>query len=530
MKPLYRTAFFLQRPPASLHEIAAVVEDWIFVRQGKPRSGLVRPDGWIGQAKARPLTILGAGWSVEALLSAEPTQTLWAIQVQHPDSEDDNLRWVINLTLAQQVATMRFTCEVGVAWIEDRGETITRRSSQPNIVIEMLRRFGGKDAQAGRPLSEKPYELKKAEVAGFVDFLQSPSRQQAVVLITRNREGQLLVEPELWARKLGSLAYVMVAESWDTTFALEAEIGSDRLVCWGGSVRIYRPGFTKEADPYGHPLLSVESLQASLAVKTPVGLIDNVVGQLAEVGAHRPYAGFAFWQDVQDNLRAAELRKLRSASAEDSLLAAAYAKDVDELEKRVKALEAEKQTLWQELELQREWRRVASEGLSRVRAGEPWRSALRYVPEVNNLSEAVAVARKELAGKLVFALNSKSDLESPFAHPTDVLTAFRWLAGPFWESKALSKPMGIPEESLKKVLPNWSYAGNQTVTTLGRFEEWYKVDYALPGGRKAFAEQHLKFGVGADPANMIRIGFLWDDTKKLWVIGYIGPHQRNTKS
>jgi hypothetical protein len=56
------------------------------------------------------------------------------------------------------------------------------------------------------------------------------------------------------------------------------------------------------------------------------------------------------------------------------------------------------------------------------------------------------------------------------------------------------------------------------------------VDYSLPGGRKAYAEQHLKFGVGADPSNMIRIGFFWDDLKKVWVIGYIGPHQRNTKS
>jgi hypothetical protein len=155
---------------------------------------------------------------------------------------------------------------------------------------------------------------------------------------------------------------------------------------------------------------------------------------------------------------------------------------------------------------------------------------LRYVPEVNTLTEAVDVAKKELAGKMVFPLNSKSDLDAPFAHPTDVLTAFRWLAGPFWDSKALSQPMGMPEESLKKVLPNWSYAGNQTVTTLGRYEEWYRVEYALPGGKKAYAEQHLKFGVGADPANMIRIGFFWDDSKNLWVIGYIGPHQRNTKS
>jgi hypothetical protein len=555
MKPLYRTAFFLQRPPASLDEIAAVVEEWIFVRQGKPRQGLVRPEGWSGQAISRPLTILGEGWSVEAIFSQEPTQALWAVQVQHPDSEDDNLRWVINLTVAQQATATRFTCEVGVEWIEDRGETITRRSSQPNIVIEMLRRFGGRDAQASRQLSEKPYELKKSEVDGFVDFLLSPTRQHAVVLITRNRDGQLLVEPELWARKLGSLAYVMVAEAWDTTFALEVAVGSNRLVCWGGSIRIYRPGFTREANPYAHPLLSVESIQASLESKKPVGFIDNVVGQIAEVSAHRPYPGFAFWQDVEGMVRAGELQKLQSSAksipaltdafaqdadklkvrvkaleAEKDKLCDDYVKDVDDLEKRLKGLEAEKEKLWDEVTILREWRRIASEGMRRVRTGEPYRTALRYVPEVNTLTEAVEVAEKELAGKMVFPLNSKSDLEAPFAHPTDVLTAFRWLAGPFWESKALSKPMGLPEESLKKVLPNWSYAGNQTVTTLGRYEEWYKVDYALPGGKKAYAEQHLKFGVGADPANMIRIGFFWDDSKNLWVIGYVGPHQRNTKS
>ena len=530
MKPLYRTAFFLQRPPASLDEIAAVVEEWVFMRQGRPRPGLVRPEGWSGQAIARPLTILGAGWSIETAFVRTTTQTIWAVQVQHPDSEDSNLCWTINLTASQQAEAMRFTCEVGVAWIEDRGEPISRRSSQPNIVIAMLQRFGGKDAQSGRALSERPYELKKAEVAGFVDFLVSPGRQHTVVLITRSREGQVLVEPELWARKLGSLAYVMVAEAWDTTFALEEAVGSNRLVCWGGSIRIYRPGFTKSADPYGHPLLSVESLQTSLELKGPLGVVDNVVGQLAEVGAHRPYPGFTFWEEVQDHLRTAEIRRLQSASAEDSTLAVAYAKDVEVLERRVQALEADKLGLRQELEALREWRRLASEGLRRIRAGEPQRMALRHVPEVNNLTEAVEVAAKELKGKVLFALNSKSDLEAPFAYPTDVLTAIRWLAGPFWESKALSKAMGLPEESLKKVLPNWSYAGNQTTITMGRYEEWYRVDYALPCGRKAYAEQHLKFGVGADPANMIRVGFLWDEGQKVWVIGYIGPHQRNTKS
>ncbi len=530
MKPLYRTAFFLQRPPASLNEIAAVVEDWVFTRQGRPRLGLIRPEGWTGQAIARPLTILGAGWSIEAASVREASQTIWAVQVQHPDSEDANLCWTINLTACQQGVAMRFACEVGVAWLEDRGETINRRSSQPNIVIAMLQRFGGKDAQSGRALSERPYELKKTEVAGFVDFLVSPARQHAVVLITRGRDGQLLVEPELWARKLGSLAYVMVAEAWETTFALEEAIGSNRLVCWGGSVRIYRPGFTQTADPYGHPLLSVESIQTSLELKGPLGVVDNVVGQLAEVGAHRPYPGFTFWEEVQAGLRAAEIRQLQAASAEDSSLAAAYAKDVDVQERRVQALEAEKLGLRQEVEALREWRRLASEGLRRIRAGETHRTALRYVPEVDNLAEAVEVAAKELKGKVVFALNSKSDLEAPFAFPTDVLTALRWLAGPFWESKALSKAIGLPEESLKKVLPNWSYAGNQTEMTLGRYEEWYKVDYPLPSGRTAYALQHLKYGVGADPANMIRVGFLWDEGQKVWVIGYIGPHQRNTKS
>ncbi len=555
MKPLYRTAFFLQRPPASLHEVAAVIEDWVFIRQGRPRPGLVRPEGWRGEAVARPLTILGSGWSVEAVLVTEATQVSWGIQVQHPDSEDPDLRWVINLTISQQGEAMRFTCEVGVAWVEDRGEAIYRRSSQPNIVIELLRRFGGKDAMGSRPLSDRPYELKMSEVDGFVNFLVSPDRQHPVVLITRNREGQTLVEPELWARKLGSLAYVMVAESWETTFALETAVGSNRLVCWGGSIRIYRPGFTTDANPYNHPLLSVESIRESLEAKSAMGLVDNVVGQLAEVSAHRIYPGFLLWQDLVSLLRMQELQRLQTLpspevialranaseldkmkeqvaalQAQKESLCQEYVNDVDALENDVKTLAEDNRKLWDEVSALREWRRIASEGLRRVRGGEAWQTALRHVPEVNSLAEAVAAAKKELAGKLIFVLNSKSEEDAPFAHPTDVLTAFRWLAGPFWQSKAQRKAMGIPEESLKKVLPNWSYSGNQTEETMSRFEEWYRVDYPLPGGRRAFAEQHLKFGIGSDPTNMIRIGFLWDDANKLWVIGYIGPHQRNTKS
>jgi hypothetical protein len=46
MKPVYRTAFFLQRPPAKLDEIAPVVEEWIFMRQGAEHG--VRPHLGLG--------------------------------------------------------------------------------------------------------------------------------------------------------------------------------------------------------------------------------------------------------------------------------------------------------------------------------------------------------------------------------------------------------------------------------------------------------------------------------------------------
>ena len=534
MKPLYRTAFQLERvgdPLNAVHEIAQVCLDWVFLLKGAPRKDVMRPAALGKHAQDFPLTAVGNGRQVETRYWKEPHERFWALRLTHPDAKDAGIEWCVELTLQCTREGVKFTCAQSIRRQDLKAGSLLRPASQPRVIPQLIERYGARVGDLFQ-LNGEPMPLTADGFKGklLLDLLLYPHRYPFVVVISPGRKGLPLVDAKLWARKLSPLAFVFVAENEDATRAFEAVLGSNRLACWGGAVRVYRPGFTLADDPFKHYYFLPPEIERKLGQLGEVGFADMMVARLTKEACLQGQADFLFWSALVEKVGHLRIQGLQQINHEDSELAKLYAAENEELRGSLEEAQLQISRLQDEVNILQGWKEEAQRAHRAIREGVRPAQALRGLPEVDTLAEAIDVAKKELGARLIFALNSKSEPDSPFGQPTDVLTAFRWLAGPFWESKAMSKPMGIPEDSLKKVLPNWSYAGNQTVTTLGRYEEWYKVDYALPGGKKAYAEQHLKFGVGADPANMIRIGFLWDDGKKLWVIGYLGPHQRNTKS
>jgi hypothetical protein len=532
MKILYRTAFALgnsQDPMKDIHTLADLAWAWIFIPGGRPRNGLTRPTNMPSGAATFAATDLGNGWKAEAryLKQANDRRT-WGLRAVHPDQQDAGIEWRTEVVIDALPAGIRFTCQVSVVRRDASSQVIQRKSGQPRIVADVVARFGAKDLRSGIALPGEFLRESEASLEKFVQFLEHPQRQQSVVLISRRPDGSTAVDPLLWAKKLSTLAYVCVPDDPRYTWALERVL-SHELICWNGSIRIYHPGFTRKADRYDHPLLTPDSIDKSLLVRGQVGLAEEIQSQVTEALSHRSYSDALFWTEFKELIMEHELSQLKRGS-DDAELAKLYAEENAQLRAELKDERAEVGRLQNELNAQTQWRRMAMAALGRIRRDGNIQEALRHLPEVSTVEEALQRAVEEYPQRLVLCLNSKSDPTTPFNRPTDVLNALRWLATKFYESKTKGISIGSPEASLCQTLPNWSYAGNQTETTIGRFEEWYKVDYPLPGGEKAFAEQHMKFGVGADPINMIRIGFLWDDSKNLWVIGYVGPHQRNTKS
>lgn len=533
MKTLYRTAFALTKleaPLTDIHKVAKVCYDWVFEpKPGRPREGLSRPACVDGNAKSVEPVDLGAGWRLQSMYLKGKEKRSWGMRVEHPDQADAGITWRIEVVVDAVETKAVFSCRVEVLRNDSNPSQIQRKAGQPGVVARIIESFGAKDLNSGIPLPLSAGPAKTAEIGKLIAFLVDPRRQQAVVLVSRQKStGEPTVDASLWAKKLSSLAYVIVAEDQKFTYALGEKLGPD-LICYDGSVRIYYPGFTTQSNPYDHSLLTPGSIAGSLELRGQPGLAEEVQSQITDKLAHRGYPGALFWGGLKDRINAERVAALTSGT-DDSELAQIYAGENAELHEKLKEQNILLGQLQSDIATLRHWRGLAGEAISKIRRGSDIKEALKHLPEVDTVDDALRVAAAEHKDRLVLCLNSKSDSQTPFTRPTDVLNALRWLCTTFYDSKANGKSIGNPDDTLSRAVAGWSYAGNQTDTTLGRYEEWYKVNYHLADGKTAYAEQHMKYGTGNDPAYMIRIGFLWDDAKKVWVIGYIGLHQKNTKS
>ena len=148
--------------------------------------------------------------------------------------------------------------------------------------------------------------------------------------------------------------------------------------------------------------------------------------------------------------------------------------------------------------------------------------------EIGNVEEAVEMARRAFPQQLVVALNSKSDVETPFQRPEEVYTVLAWLGTEY--HRARTREMGRDpqfDRLLKEACSGWFYKPKQTDETKDQFPEWYRTRV---GDREYELDAHVGKGTSYDPQNTIRVGFDWDDEEKRVVVGYIGRHQKNRRS
>ena len=161
---------------------------------------------------------------------------------------------------------------------------------------------------------------------------------------------------------------------------------------------------------------------------------------------------------------------------------------------------------------------------------EYWRRfyAAPKTDQVKNVNEAVLRAKELFPEQLVFALNSKSDKDSPFQKPEEVFAALAWLATDYhylrWASAGKDPRF---DERLRKSCSGWSYKPHQANVTKQQFAEWYTTKFK---GRPYKLDEHLGKGTRADPQNTIRIAFAWDEDRSQVIVGYIGQHQKNRRS
>ena len=142
--------------------------------------------------------------------------------------------------------------------------------------------------------------------------------------------------------------------------------------------------------------------------------------------------------------------------------------------------------------MEEHWRRayVEERRQARTHDGEP-----EAAKPVGSVREAIAQARKMFPDRLLIKLNSRSNEDTPFANPAEVLDALAWLATAYRNG---------PVDSIGESCPGWFYRSNQSAVTMGQFPDWYRTRVDGTAWKLA---AHLGKGTSHDPHHTIRIAF-----------------------
>jgi len=137
---------------------------------------------------------------------------------------------------------------------------------------------------------------------------------------------------------------------------------------------------------------------------------------------------------------------------------------------------------------------------------------------IDSVGEAVTLARGAFGDRLLIKLNSRSNENTPFAHPAEVYDALAWLATAHCDGN---------DHRIGEACSGWTYKTNQREESIAKYREWYET---LADGKTWYLGAHIGKGASRDPRHTIRIGFVRDEEGNRVIVGFIGLHQRNRQS
>ena len=518
MKALYRTNFEV-RGQLSAKELpdalAKICWQWVF----DPKRGYVAPTPMPATCLSFLQMPLSAGAHVEAILSQDGNAIRWALGFSHPDRTEPSVLWRTELGIERTSKhQVYFSCSLYVGRTNKSLAPLRRAATRPRIVLEILKQFKGHGAL---PLTSTPLLLKpeKSYVQAFLALLRDTRRQHPVVFVSTHEQSErFFFDVSRLADHLAGTAYVVVSENRRSCQMLEQQMPV-HLQAFDGAVRLYWPGFTFRSNSFDHPLWTKFRI-VTIQTRGRDAFSKRLLGDIAAVSATSIPDSLLTWAKIEEAHRRHAIVQAKIARDNEELLKL-YEQENADLQFRNKNLEQELRGKGEEL--YRAQARIAMLD-NAPQLGE----ADKQLPPVDSVADAIEQAGSRWAGQLVFAPNSKSEGdESPFQPAYEVLQAFEWLATIYYPAKLGKLRVTNLMINIRERIPGWTYAAHQSEVAVTRFREWYRCQWE--GCVYSIAE-HIGTGSSPRPEETIRIAFAWDKPKRKIVIGFVGQHQKNTKS
>jgi hypothetical protein len=464
--------------------------------------------------------------SVESRLVVLPSGFVWGLRHRIRDHEDPALQWMTDIGLAVEHDSAWLSVGNHIATSEHAPpRPIVRPRTRPRIVPDAIREFGCK-----LPIGPnvRTLDAESESIRSFLTELYDPQRRYPILFVScRNETDRPVAHVSELGDWLSGIASVVVAKNRFPSRRL-SEYLPPSLNCWDGAVRLYWPGLNAMDPPHMHRVWRAEMVREHDGSQNDGdGFKNLLLGRICDLLAHRRLLRFVDWPTLERLAAEQEMHaavgRAKAEGKQDELLALfetdnlrlsqqlrEVSEDRDTLQDRVDTLETERD-YW------REQARSASGGIVTV-------DAENFVPQT--VAEAVDWAEAKLSSQLAFALNNKSDRNTPYGWPQEVGSGLQWLATTYRDAKlGIRRCMDLDRSIKEGCEASWFWKGGQSEITVTSFSNWYECTYQ---GQRHEVREHIGTGKSKRPEETIRIAFKWLESEEKVLIGYIGQHQRTT--
>ncbi|MDR3548233.1 MAG: OmpH family outer membrane protein [Candidatus Pacebacteria bacterium] len=503
-------------------------------------------DSWLLQKTARTLTAtacvnkpmvrLPDGKELEVLLSgdAHKRQAVYgAVVFGHPDETVSGRKWFTRIGFHQSSPAsptfVTIVLETGDISVQAGASRVF--ATRPGVVTHIV----GKCGVVQPTPSSNIFRLTPENAPELDAEIANPDRQYAVIVISPEpfSERSYMDADELLRQVVG-LAKVAVIGNKAHTREITSILGR-RFSAWGGAVNIILPPFRNGF--ISNHLISEEQLKYETGQnKSPESYVFYLLTHRMNLPHYQREITSAAVRQHSLALRLEELKTDQTSFQQIQEMLAVVQAQIEQKDSEIERLKDENQKAWAELA---ESEKRAGE-IPRLQVQiESYQAAFETMKRegrlrsddalpITSVADAIHLAAEKFGTAIIFSLNNKSDGNGSLFQPAEeVFHGFKWLAEVYVPSRLGIKRSSNLDLNIREKIPGWGYSAKQSDQTRGRYEEWYECRWE---GKKYKIEEHIGCGTNTRPEETIRIAFAWDKDRKKVIIGFIGQHQRNTKS
>ncbi|MEM5583361.1 hypothetical protein WNZ15_12920 [Roseibium sp. AS2] len=403
---------------------------------------------------------------------------------------------------------------------EIRAIDATGNFMRPNITISapgFLKSILSKDiswrhARGIDRVFSSAFEVDEVSYLQFERLLLADERQLPLIVVSRDFGSQLIPGLSQTMAERGAGVCHVVTIDEDVSWKMTENLGRD-WSCFNGAIRVFWPRTVLSSHPKKHPLWMADRLHARIehSRNPKIYASDLILRSVFEASCYIPSP--KEFEDVEAHSLEVGYRQARQEHEDNKdyqSLAESYAREADELRRKLALLQQEKRTAEENLQALM----VANSGVLVEHSADL--DERDETPEFQTVKEAVEFFRKNSGASIAFPDDLADQLDSiiPTAGPPQKLYLY------LLALRSLTEELQ-EKGSLGNTVVNWMKDKNvdcsgesETKKASGLFQ------FSVAGQSRDF-ELHLKVSNATSPDRCIRIYFTNQSTSPFVLIGCI---------